>query len=227
MIRLHVQIKPNSVNSPFWLLLPLLLIHEIRNRTFKSTTAKTAVKSNDMVTKLKRGLALQGANSTFQMLLCLLAIFVPWLIEYSIVMFNLIFFAGWATCWLQFIIFGGLKRQKFAHSAYYKENQIGKSLSKQSENESKSKEKSVHDSVYLTQPQISASEQQLQPQKAQTKEQFEPQHEQQQQFESQQEQKQQQFQPQQEQQQFQPQQEQQQFKSQQEQKQQQFQPQQE
>ena len=129
------------MNSPFWLILPLLLLREIRQRMYKQNQ-QIRQPNNDIFFKLKRGLTTQGFIVTSTILVCILGVSIDWLISHSIVMFNLIFLFGWISCMLQFIIFGGLKRQTFAHSAYYGEEKMGKTeltQSKYSELESKSK----------------------------------------------------------------------------------------
>ena len=165
------------MNSPFWLILPLLLLHEIRTRMYKQDQ-QIRQPNNDIFFKLKRGLTTQGLIVTSTILVCVLALCIDWLMSHSIVMFNLIFLFGWISCILQFVIFGGLKRQKFAHSAYYGEEKMGKTELKYSEFESKSKEKSVKIDQGLpsqSQYQQQQIDQQNQPQPTQAPEQNQPQ----------------------------------------------------
>jgi hypothetical protein len=67
------------------------------------------------------GMYLQGITATLAVLICLLALCVPSIINYSIVPFHIIIVMAAIHAYLQFIVFGGLSAGRYAHASYYKE----------------------------------------------------------------------------------------------------------
>jgi hypothetical protein len=72
---------------------------------------------------IKAGLYVQVVVAVVVGGICIIALTVSTLQEHSAILFHLTVFAGAATCFLQFFVFGGLSKGKYAHSSYYRENE--------------------------------------------------------------------------------------------------------
>jgi hypothetical protein len=107
-------------SSPFWFFFPLRIIKEMRKQLENEVTRSRRSHHEEVIKKIKNGVAVQTVIGVVVLAAAILAL-MPVLRDHTANLFHIITFGGASTTGLQFFVFGGLKRNQYAHQSYYKE----------------------------------------------------------------------------------------------------------
>lgn len=104
--------------SPFWGILPGLMIREMKARILTGTshTDETA----KIVRKIEVGLIIQVVSGIVSSLLCLFVLTIPQLNKHNEIIWQFTSMIGCVHVYMQFFVFGGLSRGRY--SSYLKSN---------------------------------------------------------------------------------------------------------